>query len=279
MHPLARLGRLVGSILLAALAVGACQPTAESLPRLSDPNEILEEAIRTTAELDFVQLRADVGVGIPGGGGTMELSGTAEIDLRNRNVHGLIDLGALGLGAGGESQEFLVIGNDAYAKFGSAEKWMHSQVPPGQDPRAQIPATPAIAVALQAMLEEDGITTTLEGVEGCASGQCYHVVATIAPELVWQLAQGALFGAMPGDGPDAPVDPGIPEVQLDVLVDEATRNLVSVASAGSFQESSYDVTVTLSGHDVPFELRPPAPNQIEDNTGGFEEQLEPVPVP
>ena len=49
---------LLPAILLAML-LGACgNSTAQALPRLDDPKEIIEEALRTTAELEFVHARA-----------------------------------------------------------------------------------------------------------------------------------------------------------------------------------------------------------------------------
>ena len=43
---------LLPAVLLAVLVAACGDSTAEALPRLDDPKEILEEALRTTAELE-----------------------------------------------------------------------------------------------------------------------------------------------------------------------------------------------------------------------------------
>ena len=138
----------------------------------------------------------------------------------------------------------------------------------GSDPRSGIPATPAIAVALRALLSDPGLTAKLEGMEACGDRQCYHVTLTIAPDLTWRAINGALIGAPPG-GELGPVDPAVPEITLDVLVDEATRQLVSLSTSVAVQGQSVDLTATLSDHGVEFDLVPPPPDQVvESNVGG-----------
>ena len=66
-------------------------------------------------------------------------------------------------------------------------------------------------------------------------------------------------------------DPAVPELVFDVKVDEATRNLVSVATSITVDGQTADLAATLSGHDVEFDLLPPPPDQVveSDIGGGF----------
>ena len=94
------------------------------------------------------------------------------------------------------------------------------------------------------------------------------VLITVSPEVTWRAINGGLIGGAPGNE-IGPPDPAIPELVFDVKVDEATRNLVSVATSISSEGQSVDLAATLSGHDVEFDLLPPSPDDVtDDNAGG-----------
>ena len=264
---------LLPAVMLVALLAAACQPSAEALPRLDDPKEIIEEAIRTTAELEFVHARLE---------GATEMQGMAQqytvdgdINLAQREFHALAELGAGGMS---QTAELLLLGTDMFVRVrdsglgGSVadDRWQRQPLGGGSDPRNGLPATPAIAVALKALLADPGITTALEGMTSCGDRQCYHVTITVDPEVTWRAINGGLIGGAPGNELGPP-DPAIPELVFDVKVDEATRNLVSVATSVSAMGQTVDLAATLSNHDVEFELLPPAPDQVVDSNvgGGF----------
>ena len=171
--------------------------------------------------------------------------------------------------------EILLVGTDIFTRGqdpnlggGQDDRWQRIPIDAGSDPRNGIPATPAIAVALRALLSDPGLTAKLEGMEACGDRQCYHVTLTVDPDLTWRAINGALVGAPPG-GELGPVDPAVPEITLDVLVDEATRRLMSLSTSVTAQGQSVDLTATLSDHDVEFDLVPPPPDQVvETNVGG-----------
>jgi hypothetical protein len=262
---------LLPAILLAVLVAACGDSTAEALPRLDDPKEILEEALRTTAELEFVHARLDASAEVMGQSQRYTLDG--DVNLAQREFHARLDLS----GAGGiqQSGELLLVGTDMFTRFADSfpgastdPRWQRQPIDAGSDPRSGIPATPAIAVALRALLSDPGLTTKLEGMETCGDRQCYDVTLTIAPDLTWRVMNGALLGAPPG-GELGPVDPAVPEITLDVLVDEATRQLVSLNTSVAVQGQSVDLTATLSDHGVEFDLVPPPPDDVvESNLGG-----------
>ena len=262
---------------LLAVVVAGCNPTAEAeaLPRLDDPKEILEEALRTTAELDFVHAKVDASMNGEGGQvfGTQSATLEGDLDLGQREFHAV--LAATGGDATGQQVEMVLVGTDMFTRtqggpFGNSSdgRWQRMPIDAGSDPRNGIPATPAIAVALKALLDDPGITSTLEGVEACGDRQCYHLTVTIAPEVTWNALNGGLFGGQPG-ADVGPPDPAVPELVLDVMVDEATRRLMSVGTTVALQGVTADLAATLSNHDVEFDLLPPNPDDVADpNEGG-----------
>jgi hypothetical protein len=257
-------------VILLAVLVGGCQANAAALPRLDDPQEILEEALRTTAELEFVHAKVDLDVS-----GPIEATASieADINLESREFHatGEADLGI----AGGQRAELLLVGTEMFTRLEGIPgldddtKWRRSTMGAGQDPRAGIPPNPAIAVALRALFDDPSLETELRGMESCGSRECYHVRATIAPDLLWRALNGALFGAPP-DAEIPPVDPSLAPVTVDLLVDEATRRLDSVTTTVEYGGITVDVSILFTNHDVEFELVAPAADQVDDSAGGFE---------
>jgi hypothetical protein len=267
MHVIHRLALVPVALVVALLAV-ACEPTAAALPRLTDPDEVIEETLKATAELDYVHLAVEVEATAAQLGGKMSYVADADIDLGRREFHAVID-GSLGL-VGDTQVELLVVGSETFTRTDAAGPWQRSEIAPGTDPRAAIPPNPAIATALQAILADPSVEPELRGMEACGGGECYHVVATITPELIGRLMDGAIFGAPPGQEAQ-PIDPGVPPVTLDILVDERTRNLVSVATTVTMEGISATITAELSNHDVELRIVAPPPAQVEDaasNEGG-----------
>ena len=284
---------LLPAILLAAILAG-CQPTSEVLPRLDDPKEILEEALRTTAELEFVHARIEAAADVMGDSQRYTLEG--DVDLAQREFHAGLELE----GAGGMQQrgEILLVGTDMFMRtqdptLGAApdDRWQRMPIGPGSDPRNGIPATPAIAVALKALLADPGLTAKLDGMKACGDRQCYDLTLTIAPDLTWRAINGGLFGGQPG-AEIGPQDPAVPEIIIDLMVDEATRQLMSASTSIAIENQGVNVTATLSNHDVEFDLLPPPPDQVLDaNVGGFDaapgvapgggvlEEVGPTPAP
>jgi hypothetical protein len=279
------------AVMLVAVLAG-CQPSAEALPRLSDPTEILEEAIRTTAELEFVHARLEAAT--DAGGGAQQYTVDGDIDLAQREFHALAELGAGGMS---QKAELLLAGTDLFIRLqdgglgglgGSVadDRWQRQPLGGGNDPRNGLPATPAIAVALKALLSDPGITSELEGMTTCGDRQCYHLTIRVDPEVTWRAVNGGLIGGAPANE-IGPPDPAIPEVVFDVKVDESTRNLVSVATSIAAQGQTVDLAATLSNHGVEFELLPPNPDEVVESDLGGEfapapgviEEFGPTPAP
>jgi len=261
---------LLPAILLAALLAACGDSAAEALPRLDDPKEIVEEALRTTAELEFVHARLEVAQEVAGESQRYTLEG--DLDLAQREFHAAVDLaGGMGMQ---QRAEILLVGTDIFTRTQDPtaggvpdDRWQRMPIGAGSDPRNGIPATPAIAVALKGLLADPGIVANLAGIEACGDRQCYHVTLTVDPEVTWRAVNGALLGQPGGD--IGPVDPAVPEITFDVLVDEATRRLMSLGTSIAAEGQSFDLSATLSNHDVEFDLVPPPPEQVvESNVGG-----------
>lgn len=273
MHLTLRASFLLPAVLLVAVLAAACQPSAEALPRLDDPKEIIEEAIRTTAELDFVHAKLEGATDAQGMAQQYTVEG--DLNLAQREFHALAELGAGGIS---QKAELLLVGTDMFVRLqdgglgGSVadDRWQRQPLDGGSDPRNGLPATPAIAVALKALLADPGITSELVEMTSCGDRRCYHVTITVDPEVTWRAMNGGLIGGAPGMEVGPP-DPAIPELVFDVKVDEETRNLVSVASSITAQGQTVDLAATLSNHGVEFELLPPSPDQVQESNegGGF----------
>jgi len=270
---------LLPVIVLAVLVAACGDSTAEALPRLDDPKEIVEEALRTTAELEFVHARLEAAQEVASESQSYTLEG--DLNLTQREFHAAVDLAGMGMQ---QRTEILLVGTDMFTRTqdptaGGApdDRWQRMPIDAGSDPRNGIPATPAIAVALRALLSDPGLTAKREGMEACGDRQCYHVTLTIAPDLTWRAINGALVGAPPGEEL-GPVDPSIPEITFDVLVDEATRRLMSLSTSIAVEGQSIDLTATLSNHDVEFDLLPPSPDQVVDSNVGGGTGATPAPM-
>jgi hypothetical protein len=263
-------------VVVVAVLVGACDSTVAALPRLDDPDEVLEEALRTTAELEFVHARLDMSATAPEAGGmVVEYTIDADIDLGSREFRAIAEAG-MGIG-GSQRIELLLVGTELFSRFEAPEgfenpvpdgKWQRMGMGAGQDPRAGLPPNPAIAVALRVLLEDASLETGLLGMESCGDLQCYRIRATVAPDLIWRAMNGALFGAPP-DTEIPPVDPSIPPVTLELMIEESTRRLVSVATSITHEGSTVNLAASFSNHDVEVQFLAPPPDQIDDNTGGF----------
>jgi hypothetical protein len=267
-----RTGRLFVPLAVIVVALGACGPGTPAMPRLEDPREIVAEAIRTTAELEYVHARLELeaqaadpagGVGNTSMGYAVDL----DLDLVRREFHALLE-GNLGPG-GSMRAELLVVGNEMFsrtegdASLGASVGWHRTPMVPGGDPRAGLPSNDVIAAVLDGFLDDPGLELRLAGMEDCASGTCYHVTATVAPDLTWRVVNGQLFGG-PAGGVDRPVDPNIPVVAFDLLVDEGTRRLISLSTSVAVIGTATSVRMTLSDHDREVRFVPPPPDQVQD---------------
>jgi hypothetical protein len=267
-------------VILLAVLLAACDSTAQALPRLDDPKEIVEEALRTTAELEFVHARLEAAQEVAGESQRYTLEG--DLNLAQREFHAAVDLEG---GPGVQQRaEILLVGTDMFTRTQDPtpgalpdDRWQRIPIDAGSDPRDGIPATPAIAVALKGLLADPGITANLAGIEACGDRQCYHVTLTVDPEVTWRAVNGALVGVPPG-GALGPVDPAVPEISFDILVDEATRRLMSLSTSIAVENQSVDLTATLSNHDVEFDLLPPSPDQVVDSNVGGGTGATPAPM-
>jgi hypothetical protein len=255
-----------------AVVLGACGPGTPAMPRLEDPKEVVAEAIRTTAELEYVHARLELeaqAADPAGGVGNMTIGYVVDLDLDivRREFHALVE-GNLGFGGGVMRAELLVVGNESFtrtegdASLGGPVGWRRTPMGPGSDPRDDLPPNDVIAAVLDGFLDDPGLELRLEGMEDCASGTCYHVTATVAPDLTWRVINGQIF-----DGPgavDSPVDPSIPALTFDLLVDEGTRRLISLSTSTALIGAATTVRVMLSDHDREVRFVPPPPDQIQD---------------
>jgi len=269
-----------GSLLLVGLLGAvfvACEPSVEALPRLDDPHEIPGQAIRTTSEIEFVHLRLEANLG--GAADAQRYVIEGDLNLPTREFHAVADLA--GLAGTTQRGELLLVGTDVFtrtegdAMFGNPAdgRWVRQPIDAASDPRNGLPATPAIALAIKTLLDDPGVAVTLVGIEPCGDRQCYQLTVTIPPEVTWLALSGGLLGGDPDSENAGAPDPSIPAIELEVMVDEATRNLAAMSTTIDSGGQTIQLAATLSNHDVEFALLPPPPDQVIDqseldNSGG-----------
>ena len=254
---------LLPAILLAVL-LAACDSTAQTLPRLDDPKEIIEEALRTTAELEFVHARLEAGTDAAGQSQSYTIDG--DLNLAQREFHANMDLAGLAAwsnvprscsSAPTCSRAPRILAWALFATIaGSAFRSMRAAIRgTAFRPRRRSPSRSRDCWPTR------GSPRTSSAWRPVAIGSATTSRSTVDPEVTWRAVNGALVGAPPG-GELGPVDPSVPEITFDVLVDEATRRLMSLSTSVALQGQSFDLSATLSDHDVKFDLVPPAPEQV-----------------
>lgn len=240
-------------IVVATLAAG-CGFADETAPPMSDPVEILEGGLATTASLATVHARFE----LEAAGALQGFDGAAgegDLDLEEYELAGTVSLPP---GPGGATLSVLYANRELYTRAGSGA-WALVGGNGEADPLAFLPTVAKIADALDAALEEPGVAVTLVGTEACAGATCYHVAVDVPPDAVWLTLQ-RLQGL---EGLDQPMPDGVPPVKVEAWVDRAELQLVRLR--GSFVDaggSSVTLEIELSAHDAVVDVSPPPSDDV-----------------
>jgi hypothetical protein len=255
-----------GLALLTLTALGACQPTVNGKPLMTDPAEILMAGVRSTAALHSVHARLEMTIqGAPAQGfGGMVPAGRAAVDidadLDSRNLAGRAV--ATFQGAPDMTADVIVVSGTTFTKTQPDTRW--TQMPNVGGP-PQFPTNDQLAEAISSVLDTGSIDLQLFDAEPCGEATCYHVIAGLdAADL--GLLLGPLLGVGFGAGPR---DINMPPIALDLFVDQATGRLVSVHAAIASQGLSTAVTLTLSNYDAEVVIAPPPPRLVDRMDNGF----------
>jgi len=253
--------RAIAAILLLVAAIVGCETAPQTAPRLTDPTEVLREAVRRLATTATVHVRvvADVRTGqMELGDQRIVLEG--DLDLERRDAAVQLDMGMMGFDS---TMRFILLGEDGYMQFDQGGgRWQHTRFGVADDPRSGIPPTDAIVSSVLPLLSAPGVVSELVGMEDCGGRSCYHVRTTISGEFVQEALGGGPGGVPPGiDDFGAP--PAIGDVTLDIHVDEGSRQPLSVSGSAHVGEFPTTVSITLSNHDAGLRILAPPPNLVD----------------
>ena len=258
--------RTLVALLLAALAIGACE-SAQDPPILTDPHEIVTAAAASTAALSTVHVQIDL-TGTNAGRGAQDVIRfliETDVDVQRRNMAGRSQMTQGDPPAGApDTSEFIVLDRAIFSRNGDAPSWFMSDR--GGD---QLPTTAAYLGLIQRAVGNGSAVLTLADETSCGPSTCYHVSAALNPQASWLLLAAPLVGR-PADPAVAPPADMVPTpATLELYVDQKTRLLAGVEGTFSIQGTAVRFSVTFSNHDAPIRITAPPPHLIDDpNEGG-----------
>jgi hypothetical protein len=265
--PAAVLGRAIATagIVVAALSLGGCQSTANGQAILTDPAEIVMAGARSTAALHTVHVRMDMtfqsaaGQGLGGGllAGRMSEELDADLDTRSfagrsvTSIQGMPDM----------TSDMILIGGQQFSRNAPDTRWTQFMQFGAPMP---FPSNDQLVEILSTVIQGGGVDLKLAEQQACGDSTCYHVIANVDPAVEWQL-----LAPLTGGVGAPPAGLNLPPITLNLLVDQATRNLVGGNTDISFQGVSASVTVTLTNHDAEIVIAAPPPALVDQMGNGF----------
>jgi hypothetical protein len=260
--PALLLGALVGTV-LAACSGGPGSGT----PRPTDPRIILTDAVTATAALPSLRLHGEVvaSMGALPGRPNQVMTGAvdADIDLTTRQFAARAtssvpaNPGAKGGAAQQQVSDTIVTQAATFNRDSRTGRW--SKFPSGG---IGGPTNAQVAAAIIALAANPATTFELKDAAPCTLGTCDHVIVhldgTSLAAAIGQLAGG------PANGVGV-----IPNIDLDVLVDQATSVISEVRTSISMGGASEQLLLTVSNPGQPVQIAPPPPALTDDFGANF----------
>ena len=256
-----RRARAAFAIAAFVLASG-CEAAPAPLPILTDPTDVLVAGLQSTARLHGVHLRVEVGVDMGDGGGVDGQTMEIDVDLDSRSFAGR-SVSTRDDGTDMVS-DVVATGGIQYTRFQADARWM--AMPDAG--RAPVPPNAELVRLVAAILARDPVEVRLVEPVACNDSTCYHVVVDVdsraASELIGPVVTGGAVALVPADR-------SISASSIDVYIDQATRRLIAANTSFRFKDVGFRLAIVLSNHDIPVQIVPPPPGQVEnvlDNVGG-----------
>lgn len=259
-----RAGGLVVALAFALLLAGCTDPGASQRP--TDPRAILVGAVRATAALPTVRVRAEMAVamGLQGGMGDGRMTAVldADIDLVNRQLAARMTVrGPAGFGGGGDFVTETVVTRAAtFTRMAGEPRWQKMPAMPGQAG----PTNEQIARMIEQLVADPEVRLELAETTACSLGTCDHVVARVGGGRLIA-AMAPVLGMpqeMAGLGP-------IPDFDFDVRVDQATSLLSEIRYAMTMQGTKTELVLTISNPGAPLQIVAPPAALVDDPGEGF----------
>lgn len=259
-----RVGRLLGLLAVAAIAVSACG--AAAAPALSDPKEIVTAAVRSSQSAKSVHVEAtmngSINADLSGTGATgaaIALTGTtasADVDIAAGNAHATFSVPAL-LGLTGD---LIQIGDTSYVKTSLSGDQYQTQkagdalpVNPGN--------TKSLVDNVGDLLSKPGVDPVKGDDVACGTTQCYTVkIELTAAELT----------ALEGGGPvpsGLPIDLGAASLNLTIRVEKDSNRLAGLAASVALgEQGTLSFDLAFSKWDQPVTVSPPPADQVQSSS-------------
>jgi hypothetical protein len=264
--------------LSAAVILAACGSSPEARP--TDPRDILVQAVATTARLTTLRLHIEV-VSEMGGGFdgpangprmamSMKMALDVDVDLPTRQLAGrtTVQFPQMGnaIGDPGEQvSEVIVLQAATFTRNGQNGRWM--KLPGGAGGAfGGGPTNDQIATMLTEFASNPAVGIEVREASPCTLGTCDHIVAHVAGRDFGRML-GALFGA-PVDVANGQI---IPDVEVAMLVDQATSVFSEVRTSITMGGTSTGILLTLSNLGQNVQIAAPPPALVDDfgeNMGG-----------
>lgn len=258
----------VGLAVVTTFALIGCQPASNgSQPLLADPGEVVMAGVHSTAELHTVHARMEMTFQGPAGQGLggQAMSGRmvfdVDADLDTRSFAGRTVASIQGMPA--MTSDMILVGGQEFSRNAPDTRWMQMPQFGAQMP---FPTNDQLVEAISTVVQGTGVDLQLAEPEPCGEATCYHVIANLDPATEWQL-----LAPLSGGVGAAPAGVNLPPLTLHLLVDQATRALVSASTAITFQGMTTAMTVTLTNPDAEIHIAPPPRalvNQVNNGFGG-----------
>jgi len=269
-----RIRSVAAASLSTALLVGAVVPASAQ----DDPYQVLTNAVTATATATSFHLLAEangtLNLGESMGNVPFPIDGTkaeGDVSINPPALSITFEVPIQGLSISGGA---IVPGDgNAYVKLalpmGSIDDLWHvmaigplnvssvlASPQPGED----------MAAKLKASLDQAGAVLTNEGDASCTAGTCTKLHLEVPASALSSVESVSGLGEMlPGDSP-APSAAAAAPIPVDILVDNASGRLDSVAVtyADAASGTNVTLTVTLSNYDAPVTVTAPPADQTTD---------------
>ena len=264
---------------MTAILAAACNTPAASRP--SDPRAIAVDAVAATAAVTTLRLHIEVATTTAAAGnqaaGRTSVTVDADVDLPTRQFAGsaAMQMAPMQGGIGGplrQVSDVIVTSTATFDRDSSTGRWRKFPTNPGGG-FCGGPTNAEIAAAVAKIVADPSTRFEAGEAASCTLGTCDRVIVRV-PGASLGVALGALFG-VPVD--QALGQAAIPDVDVDVLVDQATSIISEVRAGFTTQGTTVQILLALSNPGQPVQIVPPPPALTDDfgANGGFDR---PVPV-
>jgi hypothetical protein len=256
--------RRLGAVLIAnTLVLAACN--GAGTPRPTDPRKILIDAVGATAALPTLRLHGEIAANtgaIGGQANAMTIALDADVDLATRQFAARATTQMpqnLGVGVQ-QVSEVIVTTNATFNRDTRTGRWSKFATGPGGG-LGGVPTNAQIATMITSLLSNPSTTFELGEAGSCTLGTCDRVVAHINGQTL-----GVALSQLLGVPIDASSATTIPNLDIEVLVDQSSSVISEMRTQISLAGTSARILLTIANPGQPIQIAPP-PAAITDDFG------------